>query len=255
MLAFPPQFQVRLAATEADRQAAARLRYRVFVQEMGADGGLTDHIAGLERDRFDTIADHLLLRDLSRPEEAQVVGVYRLMDSAQAARAGGFYCAGEYDLSPLLDSGLQVMELGRSCLDAAYRGGAGMFHLWQALAQLVAARGADLLFGVASFPTTDAAALAQPLAWLHHHHLAPAPLRPRARAFQAMDLVPRAALDQRAAMLATPALIKAYLRLGGVVGEGAYVDHAFNATDVFLMLDLRQTNPRARAIYDRPRRG
>ncbi len=65
-----------------------------------------------------------------------------------------------------------------------------MFHLWQALAQLARARRADLIFGAASFPTTDVAALAQPLAWLHHHHLAPPDLRPGARHLQPMDLVP-----------------------------------------------------------------
>jgi putative hemolysin len=50
-------------------------------------------------------------------------------------------------------------------------------------------------------------------------------------------------------MRATPALIKAYLRLGGVVGQGAYVDHAFNTTDICLILDTVKMNARAAALY------
>ena len=64
-----------------------------------------------------------------------------------------------------------------------------------------------------------------------------------------MDLQPVDQIDRRAAMLATPALIKAYQRLGGVVGEGAFIDHAFNTTDVFLVTDTARINPRQRAIY------
>jgi putative hemolysin len=128
-----------------------------------------------------------------------------------------------------------------------------MFHLWNGLADLVLAEGIEILFGVASFHGTDLATIAEPLAWLHHHHLAPVPLRVRALGpdARAMDLLPADRIDRRTAMLATPALIKAYLRLGGVVGEGAWVDQAFNTTDVCLIVDTARMNDRARAIYTR----
>ena len=38
-----------------------------------------------------------------------------------------------------------------------------------------------------------------------------------------MDLIAEADLDRKAAIRDTPALIKAYLRLGGFVGRGAYI--------------------------------
>ena len=47
-----PSFTVKLAETEAELQAAQRLRYDVFVRELGGGGDLVDHEAGLERDRF-----------------------------------------------------------------------------------------------------------------------------------------------------------------------------------------------------------
>ena len=66
-----------------------------------------------------------------------------------------------------------------------------------------------------------------------------------------MDLVPEADLNRRKAVVQTPSLIKAYLRLGGVVGEGAFVDHIFNTTDVCLILDTANMNPRQSRIYTR----
>jgi L-ornithine Nalpha-acyltransferase len=48
-----PHLSLRLATSDADRRAAERLRYEVFVAELGGDGPLVDHDARLERDRFD----------------------------------------------------------------------------------------------------------------------------------------------------------------------------------------------------------
>ena len=249
-----PQFHVRLAHGPEDLRAAQRLRYEVFVAELGGDGPLVDHAARLEADRFDPWFDHLLLLDQARPAGDQVVGVYRLLRAAQAAQAGQFYSEDEYDLGVLRASGRPLLELGRSCLHRDYRGGMGMYHLWHGLAGYVATHGIEVLFGVASFHGTDTAALAAPLSLLHHRHLAPPDLRVTARApgAAAMDLIAEDALDRRAAMLAVPALIKAYLRLGGFVGQGAFVDSAFNTTDVCLILDVARMNATQRAIYTRP---
>lgn len=243
--------QVRLAQTPEDLAAAQRLRYRVFVRELGGDGPLVDHVAGLERDEFDPIVDHLLLVDPARPMGDHVVGVYRLLPGDRPAAQGRFYCDSEYDLTPLRRSGRRLLELGRSCVDAEYRGGAGIFLMWNGMSDYVREHGIEILFGVASFHGTDVAALAAPLSWLHHHHLAPADLRPVARAegYHSMDLIPANCLDRREAMLAMPPLIKAYLRVGGVVGEGAFLDRPFNTTDVFLLMDTALMSDRHRRYY------
>ncbi|MEX0282724.1 MAG: GNAT family N-acetyltransferase [Arenibacterium sp.] len=245
-----PVFTTALARTAEDLIAAQRLRYDVFVRELGGGGALVDHENGLEKDRFDAFVDHLLLRDETRGEG---VGVYRLMRSEQAEKAGQFYSEDEYDLTPLKTAQRRLLELGRSCLHAEYRGGTAMVHLWSALAEYVESHDVDLLFGVASFHGTDIEKLAGPLSMLHHNHLAPPEVRVRARRthFQTMDLLTPDQFDRRKAMVETPALIKAYLRLGGVVGEGAFVDHAFNTTDVCLILDTARLNDRQRRLYER----
>jgi L-ornithine Nalpha-acyltransferase len=248
-------FTLRLAQDDRDLAAAQRLRYRVFVEELGADGPLVDHQERLERDAFDAVFDHLLLIDNRRDAAAleDVVGVYRLLPGAKLAAGQPFYSEGEFDLSALRGSGRELLELGRSCVHPDYRGGGAMLLLWNSLAEYVLARGIEVMFGAASFHGTDVAALAQPLAYLHHHHLAPTNLRVTAIGPDAhrMDLVSVDSLDRKAAMLGTPALIKAYLRLGGFVGEGAYIDRAFNTTDVCLVMDTAMMSARHRQFYER----
>jgi L-ornithine Nalpha-acyltransferase len=246
-------YTLRLATTAEDLTAAQRLRYEVFVAELGGDGPLVDHANRLERDAFDPHFDHLVLVDRRR-DPAQldhVIGAYRVLPGDRRATAGGFYSESEYDLSPLLASGRSLLELGRSCVHADHRGGTAMFHLWNGLADYVLDRGIEVLFGVASFHGTDMAPLAAPLSWLYHHHLAPPDMRVRVRPAhrQDMALIPPHRLDRRAALAATPALIKAYLRLGGFVGDGAFVDRAFNTTDVCLVMDTTQMSARHREFY------
>ncbi|MFY0661150.1 MAG: GNAT family N-acetyltransferase [Shimia sp.] len=257
MSAHSPKFKVKLAANAEELQAAQRLRYRVFVEELGGSGPLVDHEARLEIDQFDPHFDHLLLIDsaLDVPAMDKVVGVYRVLRDDAAAKIGRFYSEDEYDLTVLKKSGRKLLELGRSCLHEDYRGGAAMFHLWNALATYVAEHEIEILFGVASFHGTDVNALGQSLSLLHNRHLAPADIRPSAQpgVFQTMDLIPEDQIDRRAAMLAVPPLIKAYLRLGGFVGAGAYLDHAFNTTDVCLILDTGRMNDKNRALYTKER--
>jgi putative hemolysin len=248
-------FELGLASGAEDIREAQRLRYAVFVEELGGDGPLVDHARGIEADRFDPHFDHLLLRDRRRPEGDRVVGVYRLMREEQAHAAGQFYSEDEYDLLPLRASGRRLLELGRSCLHPDYRGGTAMMHLWNGLAGYIAEHEIEVMFGVASFHGTDPAAIAAALSLLHHRHLAPRDVRPRARdeGYQRMDLIAAAELDRPAAIRQIPALIKAYLRLGGFVGEGAFVDRSFNCIDVCLVMDIARMSPGHRAIYTRRR--
>ncbi len=247
-------FTVRLAQSDRDLRAAERLRYDVFVRELGGSGPLIDHDGMFERDAFDPYFDHLILVDDRRECETlrHVVGVYRLMRSERAVDAGQFYSESEYDIGVLKHSGKRLLELGRSCVHADYRGGIAMLQLWYGLAKYVRKHEIDILFGVASFHGNDLESLAEPLSLLYDAHLAPPDLRVRAleNVYQSMDLVPVDNIDRTAAMRAVPALIKAYLRFGGFVGDGAFIDHAFNTTDVCLVMDTTRLTARAQALYD-----
>ncbi|NNE80236.1 MAG: GNAT family N-acetyltransferase [Silicimonas sp.] len=241
---------LKLADKEQDLLAAERLRYEVFVEELGGDGALVDHAGRFERDRFDPVFDHLVLIDETRDRSTldHVVGVYRVLPSGRSER---YYSEDEYDLSPLIRTGRPLLELGRTCVREGYRNGVALHLLWNGLADYVRARNIEVLFGVASLHGTDVEALAGPLSLLHHSHLAPPELRVRAQkgVYQPMDLVPPNQIDRVAAMRAVPALIKSYLKLGGFVGDGAFVDHDFNTTDVCLVIDIDRMSPSALARY------
>ena len=252
------RYRVKLAATDTERAAAQRLRDRVFVEEMGADATPEEHALRREWDAFDPWFDHLILECLD-PAIAdpldRVVGVYRLMRD-EAARAGpGFYGAGEYDLAPILASPRPSVELGRSCVAPEHRGGPGMHLLWNGLAEYVLDHGIEVMFGVASFHGTDPEPIAEALSFLHHRHLAPADLRVRARPehYVAMDRLPPEAIDPARALQSIPPLIKAYLRLGGFVGEGAFIDRAFNTIDVCVVMDTGRMTERYVHFYKRGR--
>ncbi|MXW86880.1 MAG: GNAT family N-acetyltransferase [Boseongicola sp. SB0667_bin_21] len=243
---------MRLATTEEDRLAAERLRYEVFVEELGGDGDMVDHEGRFERDQFDPDFDHLILVDSNRDRAAldNVVGVYRVLPGGLRDRV---YSEDEYDVSLLVESGRKLLELGRSCVRQGYRGGIALHLLWTGLADYVRQRDIEILFGVASLHGTDTDALAEPLSHLHHSYLAPPELRVRARedVYQPMDLLAPEEIDRVAAMRATPALIKSYLKLGGFVGDGAFVDHKFNTTDVCLVIDIELMKPAARIRYSK----
>lgn len=257
MTKMPPEdrYEARLAVSPADINSALRLRYRVFVAELGADGPGVDHTAMTEQDEFDAVFDHLVLIDRTADPALgdHVVGVYRLLPCDRMGQIGRFYSESEFDLSPLKASGRKLLELGRSCIHTDHRGGTGLFHLWNALARYVIEREIEILFGAASFSGTDPAALVGPLSMLYHGHLAPPALRVRAlgAAMDHVALLPAAQVNRRSALAATPALIKAYLRLGGFVGEGVFVDHGFNTTDVCLVMDTHQMSQKHRSFYIR----
>ncbi|MEM9370667.1 MAG: GNAT family N-acyltransferase [Pseudomonadota bacterium] len=252
------RFTVRLAGDEDDVRAAQRLRYRVFVEEMGATPTPEDAAIRRESDRYDPYFEHLLLIDNENKRadiEKGVVGVYRLMRDSVARANIGFYGESEYDLSQLLSSGRKSVELGRSCVDVEVRGGAGMHMLWTGLGDYVNHHGISIMFGVASFHGRDLEPIAQALSYLHHNHLAPSDLRVRAIAerFVAMDILPPERVSRVEAMRQLPALIKAYIRLGGFVGEGAFIDHEFNTVDVCLLMDTVRMVDRYRDYYSRER--
>jgi L-ornithine Nalpha-acyltransferase len=245
---------VRLASGRAELDAVQALRFRVFYGEMGAAADPPTAATRRDRDRFDVIAHHLLVVDHAiGPGPEGVVGTYRLIQREGASRIGRFYSAGEYDIAPILHFPGRILELGRSCVDAAYRNRAAMQLLWRGIAAYVFHYQIDLMFGCASLPGTDPDMLGTELTYLYHNHLAPPALRPRALPHLYVDM--RRALpgsfDPRRALNQLPPLIKGYLRLGGFVGDGAVIDTQFNTTDVAVVVKTDLVTDKYYRHYER----
>jgi putative hemolysin len=252
LLATYGTLEVRLAQTEAEIVAAQRLRYDVFYREMSASPSA--EMARLERDfdHYDGFCDHMLVTDTAA--DNAVVGCYRLLRSDVAAKNGGFYTAGEYDIAPMLAAhppGYKFLELGRSCVVKAYRTGTTMQLLWRGIAVYLARHELQLMFGCASLPGTDPQALALPLSYLHHYFLAPEGERVRALPdrYVSMNLMPKDSFLQMDGQKSVPPLIKGYVRTGAYIGDGAVVDHQFGTTDVFIYFPVSRIKARAMAHY------
>jgi putative hemolysin len=246
--------QVRLAESAADIEAAQALRYRIFYEMMGARPLPGMDVLRRDFDGYDRICDHLLVLDHSRGSGADsVVGTYRLIRREAASRFGAFYSAAEYDISRLVAYPGEILELGRSCVDAGYRARPVMQLLWSGIASYVFHHDIALMFGCASLPGTDLDALAPALTYLHTKHLAPVSLRPRAvpHRYVPMDRLDPETLDVRAVLNELPPLVKGYLRLGGFVGDGAVIDQQFNTTDVCVVVKTDQVTEKYYRHYER----
>jgi putative hemolysin len=258
ILATAGALEVRLAETEMEVEQAQRLRYQVFYEEMSAVPSPQMRETRRDFDKYDTVCDHLLVVDRdAHDEEGQplVVGTYRLTREKDAARAGGFYTSGEYDLSRMLAglaSDTKYLELGRSCILKSYRARPGTMQLlWKGLMAYVARFDIDLMFGCASFPGIDPGELALPLSYLHHFHAMPAELRVRAKPelFVDMNLLDKDAIDEREGIRSLPPMLKGYVRAGCRIGEGAVIDRQFGTTDVFIYFPLSGIDARYKSRF------
>ena len=232
-------FEVRLANSDSEVDLAQALRYRVFYEEMGAIPTPRMRQARRDMDPYDSVCEHLLLIDRVQVDETpRVIGTYRMMRKSIANRNAGFYSESEFDLGPLLDHSGEVLELGRSCIDPAYRSRSAMQIMWAGLARYIHRENIAILFGCGSLPGTDLNEARLALSYLHRFHLASADICPRALDLRAaaIDLLPKDEIDVESAQRQLPPLIRGYLRLGATIGRGAVIDHRFNTVDVCVLL-------------------
>ena len=226
--------RVEWAQSLADVRAAQRLRYRLLVEE----GGAQRASAALQHalDAFEPWCEHLLVR---RAGDGEVVGACRVLMPEQAQISGGSPADTGFDLSPLWALRPRLMELGSACVHPAHRHGGVTLALWQALMALMAARGLDALIGCARLPVRDGGHGAASL-WHRlrsSSHLAPAPLRVQPRL-----PLPIEHLDATRDV-EPPPLVKSYLRLGALVLGPPAWDAESQCAELPMMLRLPKRPP------------
>lgn len=258
--------EVRLARTAAEVRLAQHLRYRVFFEEMSAEPSRLAKFRRRDEDAFDACCDHLLVVDLASTDKVRrhgvrpdpkAAGTYRVLRQDVAERHHGFYTAREFDIAPLIQSkspGCRFMELGRSCVLPPYRSKRTVELLWHGLWTYVREHKIDVMIGCASFEGTDPREHAMALSFLHHYAMAPAEWRCKALddRYVSMGLLPKEAVNPKAALKVIPPLIKGYLRLGAFVGDGAVIDRQFGTTDVLIILPVEKIDPRYFEHYGTP---
>ena len=239
-------FRVHWARNHEDVRAAQRLRYRVFVGELGArltipPGAPAEH----DVDRYDDHCEHLIVRTLPRHGgDGEVIGTYHVLLPAAARRAGGYYSESEFDLAPLAPLRAGMVELGRSCVHPDWRAGGVILALWGALGELMRRYRMTAMVGCASVGMHDGGHYAARVCRsLSERHLADAawrvwPHRPLPLAELRDDL-----------RVEPPPLVKGYIRCGArLLGPPAW-DPEFNTADLPLLMRIEDLPDRYRRHF------
>jgi putative hemolysin len=234
------------ARDEEDVRQAQRLRYQIFVEEMGARLTVPQGApAGHDIDMFDPFCEHLLVRAAGIDgEPGPVIGTYRVLTPAAARRVGGLYSETEFDLTRLRPLRAKMVELGRSCVHPRWRSGGAILALWSALAEFMHRNGLDTMIGCASVSMRDGGHFAASL-WqqLRATHLAPIEWQVAPRLPLPVDEL------QHDMAVEAPPLIKGYLRCGAkVLGAPAW-DPDFNTADLPMLLRIDDLPARYRKHF------
>jgi len=152
-LATTDLFRVGMAQTLDDVIDCQRLRYLVFNCELG-EGLDSSARIGLDRDRFDFICDHLMVRDAST---GKLAGTYRMQSGYRAKGNLGYYGEEFFDFSPFETLRAEVLELGRACVHEDYRNTNVLHMLWKGIARYAMSCGARYLIGCSSLSSQDEA--------------------------------------------------------------------------------------------------
>ncbi|MDI3336969.1 GNAT family N-acyltransferase [Defluviimonas aestuarii] len=230
------RYLARLAGGGRDVERAQMLRGHAF------RGGA---VGARDTDRFDNLCRHVLIEEA---EGGALVATFRLMPLGSGREIGQCYSAQVYDLSALERMDRPMLELGRFCLAPGQRDPDILRLAWGAITAEVDAISAGLLFGCSSFAGTDAAIYRDAFGWLATRHLAPPDLRPARRAPESVALAEGGAAepDPGRALRTLPPLLRAYVGMGGWVGDHAVIDRELGTMHVFTGLEVDRV-PAARA--------
>jgi putative hemolysin len=220
---------VSIATTLADVQACQRLRYDVFNKELG-EGLESSHSVGLDRDKFDVICDHLMVREALTGE---VVGTYRMQTGYRAKGNAGYYSEEFFDFSPYEKLRGQLLELGRACVHRNHRDSTVLLLLWKGILRYAKATGAQYLIGCSSLTSQEPAEGYELYCSLRESFLAPTHLRTVAQPAHSLP-EPEGELVR----MKTPRLLQTYLDLSAKICGPPAIDRAFKTIDFLTLLDL-----------------
>lgn len=235
-------YTVTLARGEEEVREAQRLRYKVFVEELGAH--IQTRVPLHDIDLYDAHCEHLMVRE---NDANRIVGTYRILSPGAARRVGGYYSENEFYINRLHNLRGHMVEIGRSCIHPEHRSGAVITLLWAGLAEYMVRNNHEYLMGCASIGMADGGHNAANLfAGIDPSCMAPAEYR----AFPRHGLPFERLANGQPALV--PPLIKGYLRVGAwVCGEPAW-DPDFNTADLLMLLPMSRMNSRYLRHFVKP---
>ena len=238
LLGTTAQYSVSFAVSAGDVRACQMLRYQVFNLELN-EGLASAHLSGLDKDRFDSICDHLMVTD---ENSGTLVGTYRMQTGENAARNLGYYCEQFFQFAPFESIRSRIMELGRACVHRDHRNANVLYLLWKGIAARAAKLGIQFVVGCSSLTSQDEAAGLSLYNSLITEHLVEPQLRTQPHAiFECHPGNGTSVCPQ------IPKLFRAYLGLSAKICGPPAIDCEFKTIDFLTILDLN-------AIPDRLKR-
>jgi putative hemolysin len=236
-LASTSHFRAGMAESLEDLIDCQRLRYLVFNCELG-EGLDSSAGIGLDRDRYDFICDHLMVRNIST---GQLVGTYRMQSGFRAKGNLGYYSEQFFDFTPYEGIRGEVLELGRACVHSEFRNSSVLHMLWKGIARYAISCGARYLLGCSSVTSQDENEGIALYEQLREKYLIEPTLRTNPRS----DFACRATNPSTPAPV-TPRLFRAYLEVSARLCGPPAIDREFKTIDFLTLIDLQRIPDRLR---------
>ena len=235
------QYTIKFAKTEAEVDAAMRLRYKVFNEELARE---FDYDAGRDKDQYDDQCHHLIVVD-NKSEE--VIGTYRMQTYEQASRGNGFTSAVRFNLDELPDEVLKnAVEVGRACISKEHRSGRVLFLLWKGFAGYLEHFNKRYLFGYAALDTNNMNVAKNTSDYLEKEgHVHPDYYIEPNEEFKPTDDQFGEDTDE----YEIPPLFKNYLDVGSKVIAGPSYDKKLDLIHFMILLDVEEISERTRKMF------
>jgi putative hemolysin len=269
------RYSLRMAESNEDRDAACRLRFKVFNIELG-EGLASSYQTGMDTDHFDACCEHLLVEDRLEDNPARrIVGTYRMQTGDTAARNKGYYSEQEFNFAPYEPLRPGILELGRASIDREHRTPEVLTLLWRGIAQYATDMGLRYLVGCSSLTSQDPAEGWQMYRQLEHYRVSPefetTPTTAYACSIEQVDAnaqpsschMKSNAVECRdgehcgpeasqPAPVKVPKLLKTYLAIGARIAAPPAWDREFGTIDFLTLLDLKLLSSSARSRFLAP---
>lgn len=251
------RYRLRLAESPEDREAACRLRFKVFNIELG-EGLESSYETGIDSDQFDGICEHLLVEDKQQENPSRrVIGTYRMQSGLTAERNLGYYSEQEFYFAPYEPLRPGILELGRASIDREHRTPEVLTLLWRGIAQYANDMGLRYLVGCSSLSSRNPAEGWELYRQLKQYRVSPefetlpteayvCPTEPVER-----DAQPSASQESNEGVK-VPKLLKTYLAIGARIAAPPAWDRAFGTIDFLTLLDLKMLSSAARNRFLAP---
>ncbi|HUB28902.1 MAG TPA: GNAT family N-acyltransferase [Terracidiphilus sp.] len=250
------RYRLRLAHTLEDRDAACRLRFKVFNIEMG-EGLESSYQTGLDTDKFDLFCEHLLVEE---KVTRRIVGTYRMQSGETAAWHFGYYSEQEFHFAPYEPLRSGVLELGRASIDREHRTPEVLTLLWRGIAQYATDMGLRYLIGCSSLNSQDPREGWQMYGQLEQFRVSPE-FATEPTAAYACPTEPEGVFAQPSpqnsgsslpSLPKVPRLLRTYLAIGARICAPPAWDREFGTIDFLTLLDLKMLSPSARNHFLAP---